>query len=172
NPKDNQAHIFGDQNQILMRFAEVLLSRAECKIRTGDVAGGMADLKLVRDRAWGGTAPAIMADSANFDGTPGVAITDPLQMVLSEYRHELTGEYSTFFDLCRAGTDVVVSFVNKANGGVDKSYLPIPNPAPGPTHDGKIHGLYNTALTPDLTLLPIPQGARSLNPNLLQNPGY
>ncbi len=41
-----------------MRYAEVLLSRAECKIRTGDVPGAMADLKLVRDRAWGGTAPA------------------------------------------------------------------------------------------------------------------
>ena len=38
NPSDNTAHIFGDQNQILMRYAEVLLSRAECKIRTGDVA--------------------------------------------------------------------------------------------------------------------------------------
>ena len=66
----------------MMRYAEVLLSRAECKVRTGDVPGAMADLKLVRDRAFGGTAPAVMKDSANFDGTPGVAITDPLQMVL------------------------------------------------------------------------------------------
>jgi len=172
NPSDNKAHIFGDQNQILMRYAEVLLSRAECKIRTGDVAGGLADIKLVRDRAWGGTAPAVMADSANYNGTAGVAITDPLQMVLSEYRHELSGEYSTFFDLCRAGTDVAVAFVNKANGAVAGSYNPIANPAPGPTNDGKKHGLYNTALTPERTLLPIPQGARALNPNLTQNPGY
>ena len=36
---ENQ-NIFGDQNQILLRYAEVLLTRAECKIRTGDVAGG------------------------------------------------------------------------------------------------------------------------------------
>jgi starch-binding outer membrane protein, SusD/RagB family len=172
NPSDGQSHIFGDQNQILMRFAEVLLSRAECKIRTGDVTGGLADLKKVRDRAWGGTAPAAMADSANFDGTPGVAITDPLQMVLSEYRHELSGEYSTFFDLCRAGTDVAVAFINKANGAVANSFNPVPNPAPGPTHDGQIHGLYNTAITANWTLLPIPQGARALNPNLTQNPGY
>ena len=68
-----QRHIFGDQNQIFMRYAEVMLSRAECKVRTGDVAGAMADLKLVRDRAWGGTAPAVMQDSANYDGTPGVS---------------------------------------------------------------------------------------------------
>ena len=164
--------IFGDQNQILLRYAEVLISRAECKVRTGDVAGAMADLKTVRDRAWGGNAPAIMQDSANYDGTAGVAITDPLQMVLSEYRHELAGEYSVFYNLCRAGTDVAIAFIRKANGTVDASYDPVTNPAPGPTRDGKKHGLYNTTLVADKTLLPIPQGAISLNPNLTQNPGY
>ncbi|MBS1668663.1 MAG: RagB/SusD family nutrient uptake outer membrane protein [Bacteroidetes bacterium] len=164
--------IFGDQNQILLRYAEVLLSRAECKVHTGDIPGAMADLKLVRDRAWGGTSPAIMQDSANFDGTPGQPITDPLQMVLSEYRHELSGEYSVFFDLCRAGTDVAIAFIKSANGTVDASYNPVPNPAPGPTHDGKQHGLYNTTPTANNCLLPIPQGAIALNPNLKQNPGY
>lgn len=166
------AKIFGDQDQIMMRYAEVILSRAECKIRTGDVAGGMADLKLVRDRAWGGSSPAVMADSANYDGSAGQPITDPLQMVLSEYRHELAGEYSVFFDLCRAGTDVAIAFIKAANGTVDGSYNPIPDPAPGPTHDGKLHGLYNTTPTADEMLLPIPQGAIALNPNLTQNPGY
>lgn len=164
--------IFGAQNQILLRYAEVLLSRAECKVRTGDVPGAMADLALVRNRAWGGTAPAVMQDSANYDGTPGVAITDPLQMVLSEYRHELAGEYSVFYDLCRAGTDVAIAFIKAANGTVDGSYNPIPNPAPGPTHDGQLHGLYNTTMTTNNALLPIPQGAIALNPNLKQNPGY
>ncbi|WP_276502232.1 RagB/SusD family nutrient uptake outer membrane protein [Terrimonas pollutisoli] len=164
--------IFGDQNQILLRYAEVLLSRAECKVRTGDAAGAMADIKLVRDRAWGGTAPAVMKDSANYDGTPGVAITDPLQMVLSEYRHELTGEYSLFYNLCRAGDDVAIAFIKKANGTVDGSYEPVVNPAPGPTHDNKKHGLYNTTPTVNNLLLPIPQSAIALNPNLTQNPGY
>jgi hypothetical protein len=167
-----QSNLFGDQNQILMRYAEVLLSRAECKVRTSDIPGAMADLKLVRDRAWGGIAPAIMKDSANFDGTPGVAITDPLQMVLSEYRHELAGEYSVFYLLCRAGTDVAIDFIKKANGTVDGSYEPVTNPAPGPTHDGLKHGLYNTALIANKAILPIPQVAIALNPNLVQNPGY
>lgn len=163
--------LFGDQNQILMRYAEVILSRAECKVRLGDIAGAMADLKLVRDRAWGGTgmAPAVMQDGANFNGTPAAPITDPLQMVLSEYRHELTGEYSLFYLLCRAGTDVAVDFINRANGAVLNSFEPVPNPAPGPTADGKKHGLYNTAITADKTLLPIPQVAISLNPNLTPN---
>ena len=172
NGPDGKGHIFGDQNQILMRYAEVILSRAECKVRNGDVAGAMADLKLVRDRAWGGTAPAVMQDSADYKGDPGEPITDPLQMVLSEYRHELSGEYSTFFNILRAGTDVCVDFINTANGTVAGNYNPVPNPAPGPTHDGQKHGLYNTAITPVWTLLPIPQSARAANPNLTQNPGY
>ncbi|MEO5564020.1 MAG: RagB/SusD family nutrient uptake outer membrane protein, partial [Chitinophagaceae bacterium] len=117
-----QSNLFGDQNQILLRYAEVLLSRAECKVRTGDIAGAMADLKIVRDRAWGGIAPAVMRDSANFDGTPGLPITDPLQMVLSEYRHELSGEYSVFYNLCRAGNDVAIAFIKAANGTVDGSF--------------------------------------------------
>jgi starch-binding outer membrane protein, SusD/RagB family len=162
--------IFGDQNQILMRYAEVLLSRAECKVRTGDIDGAMADLKLVRDRAWGGTAPAEMVDGANYDGSAADPITDPLQMVLSEYRHELSGEYSVFFNLCRAGTDVAVEFINRVNGAVANSFEPVPNPAPTPGNDGEVHGLYNTAITPDKTLLPIPQVARALNPNLTPNP--
>lgn len=169
------AKIFGDQNQILMRYAEVLLSRAECKVRTGDIAGAMEDLTLVRDRAWGGAgmAPAVMQDGANYDGSASQPITDPLQMVLSEYRHELAGEYSLFFLLCRAGTDEAIAFIKKANGTVDNSYEPVPNPAPGPTHDGKKHGLYNTTPTANNLLLPVPQVAISLNPNLNpQNPGY
>lgn len=170
--KNGKSALFGDQNQILLRYAEILLDRAECKVRTGDIPGAMADLKTVRDRAWGGTAPAIMKDSANYDGTPGQEITDPLQMVLSEYRHELSGEYSLFYNLCRAGTDVAIDFIKRANGTVDGSYTPVPNPAPGPTHDGLPHGLYNTTLPANRTVMPIPQAQRALNPNLSQNDGY
>jgi hypothetical protein len=54
--KKGNSALFGDQNQILLRYAEILLDRAECKVRTGDLAGAMDDLKLVRDRAWGGAA--------------------------------------------------------------------------------------------------------------------
>jgi len=167
-----QSAIFGDQNQTLLRYAEILLSRAECKVRTGDIGGAMADLKLVRDRAWGGSAPAVMQDGANFDGSPAEPITDPLQMVLSEYRHELTGEYSLFFNLCRAGDTEAIAFIKKANGTVDNSFEPVPNPAPGPANDGMKHGLYNTTPSLNNLLLPIPQAAIALNPNLTQNPGY
>jgi hypothetical protein len=162
--------IFGSQNQILMRYAEVLLSRAECKVHTGDVAGAMADLKIVRDRAFGGAAPAIMQDGAKYDGTPAAPITDPLQMVLSEYRHELTAEYSVFYDLRRAGPGVASAFI-KAAYGTDATTSPQPYPF-GPTADGKPHGVYRTTLPEGRDLLPIPQQAIGLNPNLTQNPAY
>ncbi|MCR8559541.1 RagB/SusD family nutrient uptake outer membrane protein [Mucilaginibacter sp. BJC16-A38] len=130
--------IFGAQNQILLRYAEVLLSKAECQIRNGDVPGGLATLKIVRDRAWGGAAPAIMQD-----GDKTTPITDPLQMVYSEYRHELTGEYSTFYDLRRAG--VAIDFVRAT---------------------------YGVTIPAGRDLYPIPQIERGLNPNLTQNPAY
>jgi hypothetical protein len=155
----------------MLRYAEILLDRAECKIRTGDVAGGLADIKTVRDRAWGGAAPATMKDGAKYDGTAAAAITDPLQMVLSEYRHELTGEYSLFYNLRRAGPGVAAAFLHEAYG-TDATATPQPNPAPGPTHDGQPHGVWRTALPEGRDLLPIPQAAIGLNPNLTQNPAY
>lgn len=168
--------IFGSQNQVLMRYAEVLLARAECKVHTGDVAGAMADLKTVRDRAWGkglkdGTAaPAVMQDGLTYDGKPTQPITDPLQMVLSEYRHELSGDYSLFYDLRRAGAAVAASFIQN-NYNTNSSILPQPYPY-GPTADGQLHGVWFTALSTTKEICPIPQPQIGLNPNLTQNPGY
>ncbi len=168
--------IFGGQNQILLRYAEILLDRAECKIRTGDVAGGLADIKQVRDRAWGGSAPAVMQDGLTWDGKPTAPITDPMQMVLSEYRHELTGEFSLMYDGRRAGTDAATGkpydqeFIQNAYG-TTSSTNQIVYPY-GPTADGKTHGVWQTSLPANKDILPIPVSAIALNPNLTQNPTY
>ncbi|HEY9000696.1 MAG TPA: RagB/SusD family nutrient uptake outer membrane protein [Mucilaginibacter sp.] len=168
--------IFGSQNQILMRYAEVLLDRAECKVHTGDITGAMADLKTVRDRAWGGSSPVdgsgkpLVQDGLTYDGKATQPITDPLQMVLSEYRHELTGEYSLMYDLRRAGPGIAAAFIH-TNYNTDNSLLPEPYPY-GPTADGKLHGVWRTSLPAGHDILPIPQAAIGLNPNLTQNPGY
>jgi hypothetical protein len=168
--------IFGSQNQILLRYAEILLDRAECKVHTGDIAGAMADLKTVRDRAWGGSSPVdgtgkpLVQDGLTYNGKPTQPITDPLQMVLSEYRHELTGEYSLMYNLRRAGPGVAAAFIH-TNYNTDNSLLPEPYPY-GPTADGKLHGVWFTSLPTGHDILPIPQNAIGLNPNLTQNPGY
>lgn len=162
--------IFGGQNQILLRYAEILLDRAECKVRTGDITGALADLKTVRDRAWGGSSPAVMQDGLTWDGKPATPITDPLQMVLSEYRHELTGEYSLMYDLRRAGAGVDAAFIQSAYGTTSNTNQ-ITYPF-GPTADGKTHGVWQTSLTAGKDILPLPVSAIALNPNLTQNPGY
>ena len=130
------SNIFGAQNQILLRYGEVLLSKAECQARTGDNAGALSTLKTLRDRGFGGSAPAVYMSE-------GKVITDPLQMVYHEYRHELTGEYSTFYNLRRAG--VATSFIQE---------------------------VYKIAIPAGHELYPIPQYEIGLNPNLTQNPGY
>lgn len=162
--------IFGGQNQILLRYAEILLDRAECKIHTGDITGALADIKQVRDRAWGGTAPAVMQDGLTWDGKATQPITDPMQMVLSEYRHELTGEYSLMYDLRRAGKGVASAFIQQEYGTTSNTNQ-IVYPY-GPTADGKTHGVWMTTLPANKDILPIPVSAISLNPNLTQNPSY
>jgi hypothetical protein len=130
------SNIFGAQNQILLRYGEILLSKAECQARTGDNAGALATLKTLRDRAFGGTAPAAFISE-------GKTITDPLQMIYHEYRHELTGEYSTFYNLRRAG--VASAFVKE---------------------------VYDITIPKGHELYPIPQYEIGLNPNLVPNEGY
>lgn len=164
--------IFGGQNQILLRYAEILLDKAECEVRLQDIPDAMADLKTVRDRAWGGPgmSPAVMQDGLTWDGQPTQPITDPLQMVLSEYRHELTGEYSLMYDLRRAGAGVDAAFIQNAYGTTNNTNQ-ITYPY-GPTADGKTHGVWQTSLPPNKDILPIPISEISLNPYLTQNPSY
>jgi len=175
NANSGDGTIFGAQNQILMRYAEVLLSKAECQARTGDNAGALLTLKRVRDRAFGGVAPAVMQDGARYDGTPAAPITDPLQMVFSEYRHELSGEYSVFYNLRRAGIER--DFVKAIYGTQDNNTNMIVNPAASirsqdPDNGSKLHGLYNNSIPAGKELYPIPELEIGLNPNLTQNPGY
>jgi len=175
------SHLFGSQNQILMRYAEVLLSRAECKIRTGDVAGGLADIAQVRTRAFGGPPPAVWQDGLQVDGTPAPVLTDPMQMVLSEYRHELTAEYSLMYLLRRAGTDAGTGkpydaeFIHNVNhvagAGPDNNTNPS-NFTFGPTTTAPSKSVTYNDIPAGHDVLPIPQIAIGLNPNLKQNPGY
>ena len=124
-------HIFGDQNITLLRLGEIYLELAECFYQTGDQTDATNALMTVRNRAWGGAAPA-SAYGPDF-----------MQIMLEEYRHELAGECSTWYDMRRTGLQIAYI---KNNFGI---IIP-------PGHD----------------LLPIPQAAIQVNPFLKQNPGY
>lgn len=191
--------LFGSQDQILMRYAEVLLSKAECEIRLGMTTQGMADLNKVRSRAFNGTPPATFQDGflpqadSNGNPIPAPVITDPLQMVFSEYRHELTGEYSLMYLLRRAGIDAASGvaydreLIHLWNTGPvsqypygtrPNSYIIFPY---GPTHNTPAaifndlsgnQGVTYNDLPAGKDLLPLPVAEIALNPNLKQNPGY
>ncbi len=124
-------NIFGDQNVIMLRLGEILLDLAESQSKSGDQAGANATLQLVRDRAFGGAAPASPFGP------------DFMQIMLNEYRHELSGEMSLWYNLRRTGLQIAYI---KEKFGID-----IPA-----GHD----------------LLPIPAQVISSNSTIIQNPNY
>jgi hypothetical protein len=130
-------YIFSGQNVIMMRYAEVLVSKAEAQFRSGDQAGALQTIQRVRDRAFGKlTNPSAVVPAP-------AAGSDVLNVILDEYRHELAGEVSLWFDLRRSGQHK--EFVMKTYG--------INIPA------GK-------------DLMPIPQAVLASNNTLTQNPSY
>jgi hypothetical protein len=128
---DGQTHIFGDQNITMLRLGEIYLELAECYYQTGDQTDANTALATVRNRAFGGTAP------------PDPYGPDFMQEILEEYRHELSGEMSTWYDMRRTGLQL--QYIQNTFG------ITIPT-----GHD----------------LLPIPQSDIETNPLLKQNPGY
>ncbi|WP_298505156.1 RagB/SusD family nutrient uptake outer membrane protein [uncultured Maribacter sp.] len=105
--------IFGGQGHIWMRYGGVLLSLAEAALKDGQTAKAQAAFDRVRNRAWGGTAPAKTVD---MDG------------ILKEYRLELAGEFSLWGVIRRSGE--ATKFI-KDNYGLDmpveKQIYPIPS---------------------------------------------
>ena len=107
------AVMFGGQNHIWIRYGEVLLSLSEAALKAGDVPTAQAAFDRVRNRAFGGTAPARTVSMEN---------------ILQEYRHELAGEFSLWGVIRRSGE--AANFLS-TNYGVTMpaghDVLPIPN---------------------------------------------
>jgi starch-binding outer membrane protein, SusD/RagB family len=124
--------IFGDQNVIMLRLGEIYLSLAEAQFQSGDAAGAAASLAIIRNRAWGNTTAPASPFGPDF-----------MQMTLNEYRHELAGDMSLWYDLRRTGLQIAY-----------------------------IKNTFNVAIPAGHDLLPIPQSAIAVNPFLKQNPNY
>jgi starch-binding outer membrane protein, SusD/RagB family len=128
--------LFGDQSVIMLRLGEVLVSKAEAQFKSGDEAGALATIQQVRDRAWGKlTNPSVIV--------PPPVETETMKIIIDEYRHEINGENSLWFNLRRSGE--LVNFI------MDKHGVQVPA--------GR-------------DLMPIPASALSTNPELVQNPNY
>lgn len=123
---------------IQMRFSDVLLCLAEALNETGQTAQAIALVNRVRARANASQYAVGSQDEARSE-------------IRLERRLELTGEYTTVFDIRRWGTL--------------KDEISAMNPSQ----------ILNNALnpySPKLELYPIPQAELNANPNLKQNPGW
>lgn len=130
-------YIFSGQNVTMMRYAEVLISKAEAQFRSGDAAGATVTLQKIRDRAFGKlTTPSVVVPVSP-DGS------NTLNAILDEYRHELAGEMSLWFDLRRSGEQA--AYVSR---------------------------IYGITIPAGKDIMPIPQAVLSSNPTLVQNPSY
>ena len=107
-------------NIMMMRYAQVLLSKAECLYRLNDSNGAMAIVQKVRDRAFGKLQNSAVE-------VPAPANTDVLKVIMDEYRHELTGETSLWFLLRRTGEHA--NYIKEKYGitiPTGKDLMPIP----------------------------------------------
>lgn len=129
-------NIFSGQNAIMMRLGEVLISKAEAQFRAGDISGAVTTLQRVRERGFGKlTTPSVVV--------PALSGTDLLKNILNEYRYELSGEFSVWFNLRRSGEHL--NFVKEK---------------------------YNKTVTPGKDIMPIPAKQIAINPTLEQNEAY
>ena len=108
----NPAYIFSGQNLIIMRYGQVLLSKAEALLKSGNSAGALDIINnQIRKRAGLGAATG----------------TDVTKILLNEYRHELAGEFSLWFLLRRSGEHL--NYVKEKYGITvppGKDLMPIP----------------------------------------------
>lgn len=136
----------GIVNVKMLRTADVYLTVAEAKQRTGDDAGALALLNTLRTQRY-------------TDFTDGAeAGTALLDAILHERRLEMAFENDRFWTLKRLGQDVERATYGSAVDGTGSD---------APTGNLKTLSTSNYRF-----VLPIPASAIRLNPDLKQNPGY
>jgi len=132
----------GSQDFYVIRYADILLMRAEAMAETGDISGAMAMINDVRDRV-------NMPHVEDVEGNP--TQQQMIAIVRHERRVELALEGLRFMDLKRWG-EVEASFLRAAADPVGP-YSPI--------YQGSRSEVF-----------PIPQDEIDVNPNLVQHPAW
>ncbi|MDR1552233.1 MAG: RagB/SusD family nutrient uptake outer membrane protein [Prevotellaceae bacterium] len=132
----------GFSSIIKLRYADILLLKAEALIMKSNFADAAAIINRIRNRA----------DLGNLPSTATASKETILDAYLKERRLELAFEGQRWFDLVRLDKveDIMNAVYAKDSGRKPQAYL----------------------FDKDSYRLPIPQGAIDQNPNLVQNPGY
>ncbi len=141
-----------ENDQIIMRFAEVLLTYAEAKIEAGQIDQSVFDaLNQLRRRA------SVHMPDISFTSNQ----TKAREILRNERMVELAFEGHRFFDIRRWKIMETVmpgplmgAHIQNANGSWENVFVE------------------NRNFAQKLYLLPIPRSERDLNPNLAQNSGY
>ena len=159
------------ENLSLVRYAEVLLRRAECLNELGRTSEAMKYVDMVRARSG-----HIKLSDPGYKGTDVSTQEGMRQKIRNEMYVELGGEESMYFLELRWGVWHDKKFRNQTNGRG--------NGLNGRTYkdaDLNTNGLqqcwgsnygYNITVGEHCKLWPIPAKEREMNPNLTQNPGY
>ncbi|MFH1118309.1 MAG: RagB/SusD family nutrient uptake outer membrane protein [Bacteroidota bacterium] len=114
----------GDLNYIYLRYADVLLMKAEAFIENGQADSARANLNKIRQRA-----------RAGFNGTPPDDLLEDITSadhnlikaaIRAERRVELGQEFHRYFDLMRWGKSVAETALGPDFNYETKRYMPIP----------------------------------------------
>jgi starch-binding outer membrane protein, SusD/RagB family len=132
-------------NHRILRYADVLLLKAEALNETGSSDAAIAEVNKVRTRARAlGTSPANLAN--------GLSQTAVRQLIMDERLMELAGEGQRWFDLRRWALGSKVTLNNAFFSSADNGDMGF---------DAAKHLNF-----------PIPTSETNSNPNILQNTGY
>jgi hypothetical protein len=146
------------RNFIYLRYADVLLSLAECENEINGPANAYQYVNMVLERARdrNGNGSVIATTPANWSGMTQAVFRD---RIMSERSYELEGELHLWYDVRRRGVDKYVAFL-KAHNDFSKLNLSFDVKYP---------------LDPRTMLLPIPASEINQNATISesdQNPGY
>lgn len=114
------SYFLSPDNIMLMRYGQVLVSKAEALFKSGKPTEAMAVIQKLRDRAFGKLIDPLAT-------VPSPKETDAMKIIMDEYRHELAGETSLWFVLRRTGEHL--QYVKDKFGIIvpmGKDLMPIP----------------------------------------------
>lgn len=140
------------QDNILCRYAEILLRRAECLNELGRTEEAVALVNQVRSRAG-----HVTLNNESFPATMVNGQDDMRERIRNEFYWELGGEDSMYFNELRWGTWIEKKFQKNTNG--------LKQIWGEPTYKWYCLGDY-------VATWPIPAKEREMNSNLTQNPGW
>ena len=150
-----------EEDIMLIRYAEILLRRAECLNELGRTDEAVKYVNMVRKRAG-----HVLLNDPNYPATMVKGKDDMKQRIRREFYVELGGEDSMYFNELRWGTWYDRKFRDHTSGKVG---------------DMNTNGLMqvwgettynNISVGEQMKLYPIPAKEREMNPALDQNPGW